>query len=181
MNVNDRIHAAAVDAVRGDVPGLPTDPGWCLTFVRVLIERALAWPSHTLYKWRTHPVTRPGGAAPTVPWARDMERSLKLAGMEVAGRRYGPPRDAERYVDVDEADLQPGDVLFRWDAAYQDEVPVGHVGLYFGHRLVLESVSPLGRPGALARDATVLSRLGFWPVTTVIRFDPAKAPYKEES
>lgn len=162
------------EAIRGDMPNLPLDSGWCLTLVRLVIERAFHWPSHHFYRWRTHPVERPGGADPVVPWARDMERSLRLAGMEVPGTRYGPPSDPARYTRP--TDLEPGDLLFRWDAAY----PVGHVALYAGRGTVLENVDPANRPGAMTRGNTVLSRLGFWPITTAVRFDPRVEPAPKE-
>lgn len=167
---NEAISETIDAVIRGDVPGLPATPGWCLTFVRLIIERALGWPSHRLYHWRTQVVERPAGDDGGTPWARDMERSLRSAGMELEGPRYGPPNDPRRYVRPTR--LTAGDLLFRWDAAW----PVGHVALYAGRGVVLESVDPAGRPGSFARGVTVLSPLGFWPVTTAVRFDPSKPP-----
>jgi len=175
MTHGERITASAHAAIRGDIK-LPTQPGLCLAMTRIIIEHAFQWPSHHWYRWRTITVNR-SPRANTDPWARDMEASLRAARMDVVLPRAGPAGDPTRYVDLGDADLEPGDLLFRWDTARSETGDwIGHIGVYIGHELVLENVNPTFRPGAMSRGATVLSRLGEWPVTTVIRFDPAVRP-----
>ena len=175
MTANSRIVASALAAIRGET-NLPTQPGLCLAMVRIIVERAFHWPSHEWYKWRTIAVKR-SVRADTGPWARDMEASLRAARMDVPMPRAGPDGDPMRYVDLSEADPEPGDLLFRWDTARAVTGDwIGHVGIYLGHELVLENVDPRARPGCMNRGPTVLSRLGAWPVTTVIRFDPSVGP-----
>ena len=168
------ITASAYAIIRGDLKE-PPNHGFCLQLVRIIIEDAFSWPSHTFYRWRTTIVKRTPGAS-TAPWARDMEASLRAAGMDVRTPRTGPAGDPSRYVNLTEADLRAGDLLFRWDTALSGPDFVGHVGVFLGHGLVLENVRPAFRPEGLARDATVISRVGAWPVTTVVRFDPSVKP-----
>ena len=175
MTPNQRIVASAHAAIRGEL-NLPTQPGLCLAMVRVIIEHAFGWPSHEWYRWRTITVKRSPGANQD-PWARDTEASLRAARMDVVLPRAGPPGDPTRYVDLSEADPEPGDLLYRWDTAKAATGEwIGHVAIYLGHELVLENIDPRARPGSMNRGPTVLSRLGAWPVTTVIRFDPSVRP-----
>ena len=168
--VNERIVESGFAALRNEV-SLPLAPEYCLTLVRLVLEDALGLEPLGLYaRWRTHITPRPAGDD-YAPWARDMERSLRAAGMEVPmPRGGGPGADVDRYVVLDLALLQPGDLLFRWDSPD----PRGHVGILMPGGLVLENASVRNRPDALARGSTVLSPLGTWPVTTVIRFDPTR-------
>lgn len=155
------------EALRNGQP-VPTTGGLCLQLVRLVVEDAYRLPSHGLYRWRTHAVDGHLRASAD-PYARDMEKSLREAGMAVS-QPY-----QERYVVLSEADLEPGDLLFRWDTAKdRNGVYVGHVGIYMPGDFVLENINPALRPTAMKRGATALTPLGTWPVTTVIRFDPYK-------
>lgn len=176
-NTNQAIVDAANDLLRGEVPGEPTSAGLCLALVRVVIERACydgrwAWyDAHRTIK--VNPLDR----ASQDPYARDLEASLREQGMALDLPRTGLPADPRRYVDLGHQDtraaLLPGDLLFRWDTARDpNDVYVGHVGILMPGGLVLENVSK--RAKALSRGPTHLSRLGAWPVTTVIRFQPER-------
>lgn len=175
---NEAIVDAGWEAVAGRLR-VPSDPGLCLALVRIVVEHALGMPSHSWYRWRTQAAME---NATDVPWARDMERSLRAAGMAVDGPRYGPLGDPERYVGEDAA--LPGDLLFRWDAArLRSGAYVGHVGVLLDRGLVLENVAPDQRHASdgMWRGPTRLTPVGAWPVTTIIRFDPTKRPAKEAS
>jgi hypothetical protein len=177
MTPNLKIVDSAHAVLRGDLSP-PTKSGMCLALVRTVIEHALFDGVWRWYDWRTHEATgKPPGRD---PWARDMERSLTLAGMSVATPRMGPAGDPTRYIDLDQYKPLPGDLLFRWDTA-KDRTSgqyVGHVAIAMHGLLMLENIRPSyrdSRQGAW-RGPTRLTPLGAWPVTTIVRFDPAKAP-----
>lgn len=170
---NERIVQSAFALLRGEINAEPDHPGLCLAMVRVVIEHAFyggRWAWYDAH--RSHVVERRSPDKAT-PWARDMERSLTRQGMALELPRRPFEGDLTRYVDLTAAlpQLQPGDLLFRWDTArnsYGDDV--GHVAILMPGDLVLENVA--SRAGALSRGPTKLSRLGAWPVTTVVRFQP---------
>lgn len=172
MSPNERIVQSAFALLRGEISVEPDEPGLCLALVRVVLEHAF-WNGRWAFydRHRSHIVER--ASADTSPWARDMERSLTRQGMALNLPRRPLEGDAQRYVDLDAAaaELQPGDLLFRWDTARNRAGDyVGHVAILLPGNLVLENVAH--RSGALQRGPTTLSRLGAWPVTTVVRFTP---------
>lgn len=177
---NQKIVDAAWDVVRGDAPE-PTDKdgnaisGQCLAQVRIIIERAFYnghWRFYDLH--RTHIVDGDRRAS-LDPYARDMEASLRDQGMSLKLPRYGPLGASQRYVDLSHEDtiraLRPGDLLFRFDVVPdRNGVWIGHVAILMPGNLQLENVAH--RAGALRRGPLHLSRLGSWPVTEVIRYQP---------
>jgi hypothetical protein len=170
---NERISEAAYAAARGEL-ALPDASGLCLQAVRVIVEAALFDRRWRFYEWRTHPVERKAGAPRHAhdPVARDMERSLSRATMAIPLLMTG------RYVEPD-GSLQPGDLLFRWDAAAWEwgETPYyGHVGVLLHGGLVLENINPAYRAHSYRLGATSLTPLGRFPITSAIRFNPAKPP-----
>jgi len=169
---SERIVQAAYDVLRGDVPNEPRVAGLCLALVRVVIERAFYAGQWRFYDLHRTVVVNPRERASQDPYARDMEASLREQGMALALPRAGVGPDPTRYVHPDElARVEPGTLIFRWDTARdRNGVYVGHVGIVMPGRLVLENVA--NRYGALQRGPTTLSRLGAWPVTTAIRFEP---------
>jgi hypothetical protein len=174
VDARARIVQAAYEVVTGELTNAPTSAGLCLALVRVVIERAFDMRPYGFYAWRTHPVEREDT---TVPWARDMERSLARAGMDVITHRYGPAGDPMRYARVEDA--HPGELLFRWDAGRTpDGVYVGHVGILLDRGLVLENVDPRYRKSTrgMWRGSNRLTPVGQWPVTSVVAFDPSVAP-----
>ena len=166
--VNERIVESAFAMLRGEISA-PKRAGMCLALVRIVIEDALGLqPNEWYHVWRTYIVPRGPGESYD-PWARDMERSLRNAGMEVALPRGGGPKgDEDRYVILLEDLLRPGDLLFRWDSPQRP----GHVGILLPGNLVLENVFNGYRPVGLWSGPTALTPLGSWPITTVIRFNP---------
>lgn len=151
--------------LQGRLP-VPTMPGLCLKLVRLVIEDAYGMPSGKFYDWRTDVVDQYVRASQD-PYARDMERSLRYAGMAVELDYHG------RYVKLDDARIKPGDLLFRYDTAKDARgIWVGHVGILMPGGLVLENIDPRSRLKSLNRGPTCLTPFGFWPVTTVIRFRP---------
>ena len=133
---NDRIVASLKRAVAGKVAGIPTRPGMCLQFVRVVVEDALELPSHDFYRrWLVDGTTRRGddlakrlAEARLDPWASDIERSAKLKGLAVpAILRRG------------------GDLVFNHHASE----PVGHVGILLDRNWVVESIDPRFRPESI--------------------------------
>src|SRR5690606_18687187 len=116
----------------------PNEGGKCLSFVRVVVQQALGITYDEFYAHREM-VER---ASPDRdPWARDMERGLRK--WEVKLKRWGPEGDGARYAVLDERRLKAGDLLFRWDTAKNPWGDyVGHVGIYMGGGLVMESIDP---------------------------------------
>ena len=173
MNVNESVVDSAYKVLRGEMT-VPTEPGYCLQLTRLIVEDACKLEPWGFYKWRTHPVERADGDDQS-PWARDMERSLKLAGMSVAEPTSAPKTTEDRYVPMVElvSVTEPGDLLFRWDVARTKAGTfIGHVGVLLPGGVVLENVSPQSRPNSFKRTVTSLTPLRLFPVTLAVRFNP---------
>jgi hypothetical protein len=134
--LNQLLVASAKLALAAKIPGVPTRPGLCLAFVRVVAEHALKVPSHEFYtKFLVAGTTRRGGTpqqrlaeARADPWASDLEASAKQLGFAVPGLlRAG------------------GDLVFNHLASE----PVGHVGILLDRNWVVESVDPRYRPDSI--------------------------------
>ena len=132
-------------------------PGWCLQFVRTVVEHALGWRSREFYaRYLVAGTTRRPGtdaerltAAKGDPWASDAERSMKRLGFAV-------PLE----------DRHPGDLVFNHTAA----VPVGHVGVLLDHSTVLELIDARFRPDSvLLPGSLALTRLESRPWTLCAR------------
>lgn len=172
---NPAILKAAHAHIRGDLAG-PKESGMCLSLVRQIVERACYQGRYEWYsRYLTRPIERVDGAPSAVaePWARDMERSLRAAGMALELLTNG------RYVTTDSRHLLPGDLLFRWDAAPTTKALlepryIGHVGVLLEGQLVLENIAPANRKNSFQRRVSALTALKDFPVTTVIRFDPSR-------
>lgn len=153
MTVADAAWAAATLQLKST----PSTPGYCLAFVRVIIEYAHGWKSHELYtRHLTHGTTRRPGddaerlkAARLDPWASDLERSLKMQGLGVPW-----------------ADRQAGDLCFNANALE----PFGHVGVLIDQNLCVELIDPRFRKGSIhvGRNAHV-TRLQDRPWTLIAR------------
>jgi len=114
--VNAAVAAAAALALAGGI-AQPADAGYCLRFVREVVEHAFEWPDRELYArcW----TRRVEENATAEPWARDLERSLRERGYAVTVPRAG-------------------DLVFDFTYA-----PVGHVGVMLTDDMVLD-VYPVG-------------------------------------
>lgn len=158
MTIRDAAHAA----MRGAVAfGPPPQRGYCLRFVRQVIEFAFGWPEGEFY--RRHGTHRTTGAPwpreDTSWWAADLERSLREQRLG-----YAP---GEGYV-------LPGSLAFSHSLAK----PYGHVGIVLEGGMVLEAINPAHRPRGLARGDLVLSHLGAWPSgpTLIANISPGGIP-----
>lgn len=154
--MNDKIVAAAVKAANGGIPGLPKAGGYCLQFVRMVIENAMGWPSHRFYeKYLVAATSARGGdglyaldAARADPWAADMEASVKAL-------KWAVPF----------AERQAGDLIFNHKAAR----PVGHVGILLTEDMVIENIKPSYRPKSIHIGVISLTPLRYFPYTLVAR------------
>lgn len=157
MTTNERITAAAWGALKGEYATTDDEPGFCLAWVRQVVERAMGWPSHALYDAYVNEWVQPESYDRALGhWSRDAERSLRNLDMAVH-------------------DAQPGDLLFNWRAAWSDRwgTYIGHCAILVTRDLVAENVDPAYRPGALTRGALALTPRGQWTEpTTTIRFEP---------
>lgn len=167
---NDEILASAVALLEGDVEA-PEEGGYCLQLVRLVIEDGFGWKPHEFYaRYWDKKVRRGQGDSDLVPWARDLERSLRAADFGVLF-----PPEGERYVPSTTIlkDGKPGDLLFRWDTALSEGGEyIGHVGILMSDGLVLENINPGYRPYSFKNGATALTPVVDFPVTTVVRFNP---------
>jgi hypothetical protein len=156
VDTNDRIVNVCWQVAGGNPLLDDLAHGFCLKGVRLVIEYALHWPSHDLYRRLlvTGTTGREGDeaerlkAARADPWAADLEASMKQLGLVVSG-------EAKR----------PGDLVFDHNKAK----PIGHVGLYVGQNLILEVVSPHHRPRSFSRRNICLTPYPEWTPTLVAR------------
>lgn len=162
MTTNDRIVKAAIAAANGQVPNLPQQSGYCLQFVRMVVEWGL-YDGRDREFYRRHLVagtTRRGGTplerlleARVDPWAADMEASAKALGWPVMGILR-----------------QAGDLVFDHKAAE----PVGHVGVLISKDMVLENIHRKYRPGSihLGHGSLSITAYSARPWTLVARVKP---------
>lgn len=158
MTTNDLIVKAAVAAANGRVPGLPTQGGWCLKAVRLIVEWGLFDGRQEFYKrWLVAGTTTRGGTdkdrlleARADPWASDIESSMKRLGLGVPA-----------------ALRKPGDLVFNYRAA----APIGHVGVLLTRDMVLENIRPDYRPSSvhLAHGSLSITPYAALPLTLVAR------------
>lgn len=162
---------AAREAARGNLAGVPTTPGNCLVLVRVIVQQAYKISYDEFYSHRTNPVPRDYDRH--IPWARDMERSLRPK-WSVRTRRVGPPNDPFKYVDWTDPAIKPGDILFKWDTAENKRGDlVGHVAIYLGAGFLIENVDPAYRYNSFRNSrnpTTNITPLGEWAPTTIVRW-----------
>ncbi len=125
---NERIVEAAWDGLAGKY-WLPDQPGMCLAFVRVIVERALELPERHFYRaWVTQRVETTFPAATRDPIARDAERSFTALGWNVPFE-----------------ERQPGDLLFDFSAAYRRDwgTTLGHTAILLeGDRIAENTEHP---------------------------------------
>lgn len=157
---NQQIRIAAWHAATGRIPELPTDPGWCLMFVRLVVEQALQLPAGGMYdRWLVAGSSyRPGSpeerlaAAKRSKMATDMEASAKRLG-------WGVPFHTRL----------PGDIVFNYRAA----PPFGHVAVLLDRDTVLENIDPRYRPDSVHLPSNLsISPLESVPWTLTARIIP---------
>lgn len=121
------------------------EANYCLRFVRQVVEHAYQLPEggfYDLYWTRTVEEN-----LTSEPWARDLERSFRDAGLVVY-------------------DLQPGDLVFNHKVAW----PYGHVGIMLSDVLVLD-VWPDATGPPLR-----LTPVWEWAPTSIVRLTPPDGP-----
>lgn len=156
MDTNERIANTCWQIAGGNTLLDKLAHGFCLQGVRLVIEYALHWPSHDLYRRYLVAGTtgREGGeaerlaAARADPYASDLEASMKRLGLAIPGEAK-----------------QPGDLVFDYERAK----PIGHTGIYLGNNLILEVVSPAHRPRSFSRANICLTPYPDWSPTLVAR------------
>lgn len=185
MTTDEKIMAVVEEVLGWENGDVGRAAGQCLKDVRLIIEKALGWGDGEFYsRHRTDIVETPSADSPfrwtRAPHARDMERSLRVQGMEVS-------RD----------EVQPGDLLFNFRGApynpdkWDDDFPgvpfppepvcIGHVGIYVGLGMMLENINPYYRTYGFNRKYLSLTPLSQYEkfqgkITTVIRFAPKEGP-----
>ena len=93
-----------------------TEPGMCAMVTRQMLMRALGLSYDQFYaRFRT--VAVDGRSLADVPWARDIQATLRSLG-------YNVPLD----------EVQGGDILCTWQLAKQ-----GHIGVLYDSRLLIEN------------------------------------------
>jgi len=138
LTVNERIVKAAVAAANKRIPNLPQESGYCLKFVRMVVEWGLFDGRAEFYKRFLVAGTSGRGSELTPaqrlaearqdPYAADMEASAKALGWAIPS-----------------AFRRAGDLVFDHNAAK----PVGHVGVLIGRGMVLEQIHPKFRPTSI--------------------------------
>jgi hypothetical protein len=155
------------------------EPGWCLAFVRHILQSAFPSTPKDPRAWlEKYAFARVETPLPNRTWwARDFERTVSQVGLA-----------------VDKKDLQPGDLVFKWDTAklklskpldvlYQgmpdaQHIYVGHVGILVAEGVVMENINPDFRKDGKAfgnKGCISLSDFNLWPaVTKCARFNPER-------
>lgn len=148
--MNQRIVKAILDALAGKIP-VETRPMYCLKVVRQIVEAAMGWAPGEFYRrYLTHRVEE---NTTNVPWARDMERSLRRSGFEVANPVAGA-------------------LVFSHVTAR----PYGHVGILLTPELVFEN-SPTPRGWRHTRHNLQLVPFNNWvPLTGIMDLENRKTP-----
>lgn len=144
---------ASYKVLRGSIR-VPTKPGLCLAFVRVIVEQSLNVAPYTFYdRWVDPFFTLNNGEVEGKDihprWARGAERAMRAAGLAISPKR-----------------IQPGDLIF----SYRVSKPYGHVAILLPGKLVLENT--YAERGWRHPDfgAVRLTPLREWdPITTVVR------------
>jgi cell wall-associated NlpC family hydrolase len=139
--MNERIVQAAFGVLEGRV-AVEQRPWFCLKVARQIVEAGMGWRAGEFYRrYWTHKVEE---NKTEVPWARDLERSLRWGGYSV----HIP---------------QAGDLVFSHVTAR----PYGHVGVMLTDKLVLEN-TPSER-GFRKGNIAVVPLREWVPVTGVFR------------
>ena len=133
---------------------VPTEPGWCLAFVRTIVEQAFDMAPGEFYERWVDPffALNQGervGIDIGPRWARGAERALRAAGLAVHPSK-----------------MQPGDLLF----SYKVSKPFGHTAILLDGKMVLENTGAHGGWQNPGMGAVRYTPLRMWdPVTTVVR------------
>lgn len=149
MTINEKIVEAALDAVAGRYPTV-SKPGYCLQFVREVIENALYDGERRFYSKylvvaseRKPPGTNPHDS----PWAVDSEASMKKLGLTV-------PLTSAR----------PGDIVFNHDTG----LPYGHVGILLPGDFIAENIDPKFRRMGIYPDYKAITPWEQWSKITLV-------------
>lgn len=138
------IKEIAILAVKRDLPGFPTAPGWCTAFAFEVLARALKTNRWVLYAKILDSVRADPDRS---RWAIDVERAVHRHFSWLVSKDDMNPRAGADYSKL-LALLKPGDLLF--SSKVFDEAPAtsriasdpeGHVGIYIGDYQGVPSVA----------------------------------------
>jgi hypothetical protein len=123
---NDRILASALKAWGGQLEVENSSGGWCLRVVRQIVQDALDIGHEEFYRrYMTH---KAPGTARDIPYARDVQYSLRVQGLRVENP-------------------EPGDIGCSWRP-----MPYGHIWVYITPTIILENLDgdrPFAKRGYL--------------------------------
>lgn len=171
-----QIVAAAWRAIRGDYPVVRHRSGLCLRLVREIVENAMGWRSHDLYRRHVTTWTQPPGYPRTLGhWAVDAEVSLAALGWSVPANQ-AEPGDLIFWDNL--APVSPAQWKRWWPTEPYRPLFMGHVAIVIAPRVLLENIAPDRRPRRFANwDFLVVSPLGSLPnPSTVIRWPLTPPP-----
>ena len=141
--MNLKIVRAAWEVIQGSLP-VERRTGFCLRVVREIVEHAYGWKPGEFYdRYRT---TKVEENHTHEPWARDLERSMRNAGLAVPAP-------------------QAGDLIFNYKLGW----PYGHVAVMLSHTMVLENSSV--RRGFSRGNINLVTLKEWGTPTTVIRLE----------
>jgi hypothetical protein len=171
---NATIARIAVQAVRRELPGFITTPGWCTAFVFEVIARAYNTNRWVLYSKILDSVNADLDKS---RWAKDVELAVSRLGWVRQRTDYDPNKPAEREKLL--AILKPGDLVF--SSTTFDEAPKsprtapdveGHIGIYVGLYQGMHYVAENTRADRGLwygrRNALRLTQLARWDTVTSI-------------
>lgn len=129
-----KIAQIALQAVRRELPGFTTSPGWCVAFAFEAIARA-----YETNRWRLYSRILDSVQADLdrSRWAVDVERAIDKLGWDVTAADLDPaePSQCAALLRL----LRPGDLLFSSRAFDEPPSsrrtaanPEGHIGIYVG-------------------------------------------------
>jgi hypothetical protein len=163
-----RIAHVAEAAVRRELPGFITTPGYCLAFVFEVIARVYGTNRWLLYS-RILDSTK--ADLDRSRWAVDAERGFDLLNWEVSKQTLDPKNPTD--LRLLRRDLRPGDILFSHRSGDQE----GHVAIYLGEGRVAENTRANRGQWFVRRSALRITPLEQWdPVTSVGRIPPTWKP-----
>lgn len=147
---NRAIVRSAWKAAREDLK-VETRPGYCLRTIRQIVQDAFEINHQQFYdRYRiTVTTASPERTMSDVPWAADVERTMKI-------RNYALPL----------AYIKGGDIVFNYNAA----APVGHIAIMLDKNTVLENVDIRSRKhSVLLQSGLVLTPREHFEITLVAR------------
>ncbi|GEM81865.1 hypothetical protein [Meiothermus hypogaeus] len=175
-----KVTEIALQAVRRELPGFVTAPGWCVAFAFEAIARAYQTNRWLLYSRILDSVRADPDRS---RWATAVERAIDRLDWDVTGVDRDPARAAERAALL--KIIKPGDLLF--SSLPYDEAPrsprtapdrEGHIGIYVGEVDGVPSVAENTRADRgrwfVRKTALRLTPLQNWDTVTTVGRIPSR-------